>query len=551
MSEVGNEGIAAAQLNGVLTKGSATDGISGGGAIASNKVNTRAQAWIDHTDRDRGRRGPRASPSTRRTRPRSSRTRRSSSRRSSPTPRQGIAAYIDQILPLDYDYTTRSGSRTLRAGDQVRVGTGYDTTKGDVGSIYRYLGAGATLDLGTLSYKTDTVNWKKLGTGTTAEELYPGIGNLTKSDARAIGVLVVLNDLRASAEAWVDRTDLRAATIAIGASEAAQLLAEVTSTVEASGGSFYGTGTVLAVNGILATNVVLSKAAATADHSVLDGAVTVSATNAAAIDATVLAATKTGDTGVSVVLAFNTLGWKSQNFVFNAVDALLGDPLISGAFKRRAAGRGDGDRAQLDGARHEPGDPRRQRRAAERDDLQRRGLGRVRAVQRDRQGDRRPAGLQQGLQRRDRAPGELDREPAHRRADRHRRRRRRRLRQRADRQLVDHHATTAAPRCSGRRSTRSPAPTTAPRRACRTIKLHQRVKAGRRQGLRVHGRRRRPRPLRRGAVRGPRAVEAGARRDADPAGPERDDVGLDGDRRAGGLQRPAQRRRGEDHRLDR
>ena len=389
---------------------------------------------------------------------------------------QGIAAYIDQILPLDYDYTTRSGSRTLRTGDQVRVGTGYDTTKGDVGSIYRYLGTAATLDLGTLSYKTDTVNWKKLGTGTTAEELYPGIGNLTKSNARAIGVLVVLNDLRASAEAWVDRTDLRAATIAIGASEAAQLLAEVTSTVEASGGSFYGTGTVLAVNGILATNVVLSKAAATADHSVLEGAVTVSAINAAAIDATVLAATKTGDTGISVVLAFNTLGWKSQNFVFNAVDALLGDPLISTAFKGEQPAEATAIVRNSTVRGTSLAIARRQRRAAERDDLQRRRLGRVRAVQRDRQGDRRPAGVQQGLQRRDRAPGELDREPAHRRADRHRRRRRRRLRQRADRQLVDHHQR--------RRRRRAPA---GDQRAHRRrlpllggrphIKLRQRVKA--------------------------------------------------------------------------
>ncbi len=330
-SEVGNEGVAAAQLDGVLTKGSATDGISGGGAIASNKVDTRAQAWIDHTSATEVVRAASITVDAQDAASIESRSTVVQQAIVSNTA-QGIAAYIDQILPLDYDYTTRSGSRTLRTGDQVRVGTGYDTTKGDVGSLYRYLGTGATLDLGTLSYKTDTVNWKKLGTGTTAEELYPGIGNLTKSDARAIGVLVVLNDVRASAEAWVDHTDLQAGTIAIGASEAAQLLAEVTSTVEASGGSFYGTGTVLAANGILATNVVLSKAAATADHSVLDGAVSVTAANRAAIDATVQAATATGDTGVSVVLAFNTLGWKSQNFIFNAVDALLGDPLIAGAF---------------------------------------------------------------------------------------------------------------------------------------------------------------------------------------------------------------------------
>ena len=43
---VGNEGVAAAQLDGVLTKGSATDGVSGGGLLASNKVATLARAFI-------------------------------------------------------------------------------------------------------------------------------------------------------------------------------------------------------------------------------------------------------------------------------------------------------------------------------------------------------------------------------------------------------------------------------------------------------------------------------------------------------------------------
>ena len=45
----GNEGVADAQLDGVLTKGSATDGVSGGGLLASNKVNTHAQAFVEFT----------------------------------------------------------------------------------------------------------------------------------------------------------------------------------------------------------------------------------------------------------------------------------------------------------------------------------------------------------------------------------------------------------------------------------------------------------------------------------------------------------------------
>jgi hypothetical protein len=33
-----------------------------------------------------------------------------------------------------------------------------------------------------------------------------------------------------------------------------------------------------------------------------------------------------------VLLAFNTLGWQSQNFLFNAIDAIIGSPSIDEAF---------------------------------------------------------------------------------------------------------------------------------------------------------------------------------------------------------------------------
>ena len=39
-----------------------------------------------------------------------------------------------------------------------------------------------------------------------------------------------------------------------------------------------------------------------------------------------------GAESVGVILAFNTIGWKPSNVLFMAVDALLGDPLISTAF---------------------------------------------------------------------------------------------------------------------------------------------------------------------------------------------------------------------------
>ena len=48
----------------------------------------------------------------------------------------------------------------------------------------------------------NTALWRKLvGGAANLENLYPGIGNFTNSDARSIGVLIVLNDLRSDVTA--------------------------------------------------------------------------------------------------------------------------------------------------------------------------------------------------------------------------------------------------------------------------------------------------------------------------------------------------------------
>jgi hypothetical protein len=121
--------------------------------------------------------------------------------------------------------------------------------------------------------------------------------------------------------------------VAVLASEAAQIAAELTSTVTASGGSLSGGGTVQAINAQIATNAVQAKAHASITDSVLElaGAVAVEANNKAGIDATVLIATSSGDLAVSLALAFNTVGWSTQNLLFNIVDTVLGDPLIAEA----------------------------------------------------------------------------------------------------------------------------------------------------------------------------------------------------------------------------
>ena len=289
---------------------------------------------------------------------------------------------------------------------------------GQAGAAYKFIGAAPTLidinnanyadatlwqaatnsvDLGTANYAGS--DWVKLvGGAANLENLYPGIGNFTNSDARAIGILIVLNDVRSDVDAVLANANVTAGSVHVRALEDAMLLADAQINVNAQGGSFYGTGDVLAANGQLVTNLVLAGATAvvvgshlttsapTSDFTtantptkletgarveILTGPlaggvyeyigdpledplgidlstagedytdvdvwqkvpdVLVDAESTAGIDATILSATSTGADGFGFTLAFNSIGWKAQNFLFNAVDTLLGDPLVASAF---------------------------------------------------------------------------------------------------------------------------------------------------------------------------------------------------------------------------
>ena len=238
--------------------------------------------------------------------------------------------------------------------------------------------------------------------------------------------MIVLNDVRANATATVTKVALSGASVLVGATESAQILAEATNAITASGGSFYGPGTVLAVGGQMVTNRVVTHTTATLSASTVTataGDVAVTADNAAGIDATLATTLNSGDQGVAVSLAFNTLGWKPSNALFNLIDAILGDPLISTAFKGEdpalAARHGHRHDAQRDRRRQGRRD---QPRRAQRHGQQRRELGGRGAVQRQGHGGRRDRGLQQGLQRR---PRDARRRRGHagRRGRRHRERR--------------------------------------------------------------------------------------------------------------------------------
>jgi hypothetical protein len=79
---------------------------------------------------------------------------------------------------------------------------------------------------------------------------------------------------------------------------------------------------------LIATNLILSSADAHISDSDINttnsGSIFVVARNTSEIDATIISATSSGDTDVGVTLAFNTIGWESQNILFQTIDALNG-----------------------------------------------------------------------------------------------------------------------------------------------------------------------------------------------------------------------------------
>ena len=266
---------------------------------------------------------------------------------------------VVSLLGLNsYEYTTQSGTQALVGaleadpsggipkliGDRVFVSSDYITAKSLTGTvdegIYEYVGDVDTpLSLDTTDYSDEDL-WRKLGNQDFEDLLFPEVGNLTDSNSTAYGGMVVMNDVRGEVEAYISEAEVSAdGNVSIDAIEDASIRAIAKSTVSSSGGSALGEGTSLAAQGQIVTNLVLSSADAYVEDSIVRtsgtdaiGDLSIHAENASLLDATLLSSTQTGDTAVGISLAFNTVGWKPQNILFNAIDAILGDPLISKAF---------------------------------------------------------------------------------------------------------------------------------------------------------------------------------------------------------------------------
>ncbi|MGD8421483.1 MAG: hypothetical protein PVJ78_13640, partial [Gammaproteobacteria bacterium] len=322
-----------------------------GAVLASNKVSGEAKAWVDGTSSVDAGAGicVNAEDNT-------GIYANSKIVSSSITTNDGGAAAIQEtlndVVPVDYDTGNAllSPSVDLKFGDRIRLSDSFsdDTVSGagNDGSIYIFLGdaaAGTGLDLRNLDY-TDLELFKQ----DPVTNLVPQGLNVSESDSKALGGLIVLNDVRAGVEAYIDGVDVTAkdGDIAITALENATIDATTDGSVVSSGGSAFGTGTSSAKNGVVATNVVQSSASAWSQSNTLSasdagsglGNLLVDAKNTSALDATTKGSTQSGDSAVGAVLAFNSVGWNASNVLFNAVDALLGDPIVSEAFD----GAGDG-----------------------------------------------------------------------------------------------------------------------------------------------------------------------------------------------------------------
>ena len=154
----------------------------------------------------------------------------------------------------------------------------------------------------------------------------------------AVGGVLASNKISSSVEASIQRASVTTLNgdVSLQAIENAEILATADSSASSSGGSAFGTGTSLAINGTIATNNVLSSAQAFVQDSTINvgdanpddssnvGNVSLDAQNISTIDATTHSATTSGAESVGVLLAFNTIGYRPQNVLFDSLDALLG-----------------------------------------------------------------------------------------------------------------------------------------------------------------------------------------------------------------------------------
>ena len=163
---------------------------------------------------------------------------------------------------------------------------------GTPGDVYTWLGdddggLGVLVDLSTQDYG-DLGLWKP----NPLTSIVPGL-NVDSSDSKAVGAVVVLNDVRSTTRAALENADLTADSLAVTARSTAVIRARTDVDVSSSGGATWdGDGDSLAVSAVIATNVIESSVLAEITRSDLlttVGDVVVSADGLTQVDAETLA----------------------------------------------------------------------------------------------------------------------------------------------------------------------------------------------------------------------------------------------------------------------
>ncbi|MBD3646328.1 MAG: hypothetical protein HUJ31_02490, partial [Pseudomonadales bacterium] len=274
---------------------------------------------------------------------------------------------VDGGSAIDVDHTTSQKVTDLLEGEYVQLDRDLDGP-GSTGQIYVYQGTDQTgvtdgIDFAD-SFENNPGDWALVKDGNIVS-VVDLVTSSAGTGATGVAGAISTNDVRGGAYVIIQDVPLNVTNgnVTLSADETAVITTVVESELHADAsapkkkssnkGSLGGSSSdpsSLAVNGIIATNVVLSEAKAELlDSDVIDATdVDVTADNEATVNAQTVnvstataskAKTKKGSGGngssadaIGITLAFNSVGWNSQNILFNTVDTLIGDPAIADAF---------------------------------------------------------------------------------------------------------------------------------------------------------------------------------------------------------------------------
>src|SRR5690606_29146360 len=136
------------------------------------------------------------------------------------------------------------------------------------GEVYKYIGSGSLTDVDLGSHVdprvdySDTTKWQQLKTSDFEDIFFPDVGNVVKTNGKAIGLSIAYNDTRGDAQAYIKGATVAAngGDVDVAAIGKSTITAYTTNTVEAGGGSgITGKGDVLGFSGQVDTNVVRGK----------------------------------------------------------------------------------------------------------------------------------------------------------------------------------------------------------------------------------------------------------------------------------------------------